>query len=96
MFQPAIALGCIGEAKEIATKAIFLASDASSYVTGTTIVVDGGFHIQWTIRWRKIVFRGLDFNITIGLQPRRQLETNIGQLLRPLAAKKGKWKNISM
>jgi len=49
IFQKAIALGRIGETEEIATTAIFLASDASSYITGTTILVDGGFHPQWPI-----------------------------------------------
>ena len=37
------ALGRIGEPAEIASVLVFLASDAASYVTGTTIVVDGGF-----------------------------------------------------
>jgi 3-oxoacyl-[acyl-carrier protein] reductase len=49
IFQRAIALGRIGETEEIATVAIFLASDASSYVTGVTILADGGFNIQWPI-----------------------------------------------
>ena len=35
-------LGRIGEAEEAAATAVWLASDAASYVTGQTIVVDGG------------------------------------------------------
>lgn len=48
-FKQAIALGRIGEKEEIATTAIFLASEASSYITGITIVADGGFCPQWPI-----------------------------------------------
>ena len=39
-----IALGRWGEPQEISSVVAFLASDAASYVTGQTIVVDGGFH----------------------------------------------------
>jgi tropinone reductase I len=39
-------MGRIGEAHEVANVALFLCSDAASYVTGQTIAVDGGFLAQ--------------------------------------------------
>jgi NAD(P)-dependent dehydrogenase (short-subunit alcohol dehydrogenase family) len=35
-------IGRLGETRELAGAAVFLASDATSYVTGTTLYVDGG------------------------------------------------------
>ena len=37
-----IPMGRLGRAEEIVGPAIFFASDAASFVTGTTLVVDGG------------------------------------------------------
>lgn len=40
--QSMIPMGRLGTAEEIVGAAIYLASDASSFVTGTTLVIDGG------------------------------------------------------
>ncbi|MGH2748218.1 MAG: SDR family NAD(P)-dependent oxidoreductase [Actinomycetota bacterium] len=42
MAESMIPMGRIGTAEEIVGAALFLASQASSFVTGTTIVIDGG------------------------------------------------------
>lgn len=40
--EEAIPLGRLGTPRDVANAALFLASDDASYITGTTIVVDGG------------------------------------------------------
>jgi 3-oxoacyl-[acyl-carrier protein] reductase len=40
--EDAVPLGRLGTPRDIANAALFLASDDASYITGTTIIVDGG------------------------------------------------------
>jgi gluconate 5-dehydrogenase len=42
-FEAHIPMGRLGEPEELAPVALFLASDAASYITGATVVVDGGY-----------------------------------------------------
>ena len=42
----AIALGRMGLPKDIADTVVFLASDKADYITGQTIVVDGGYTLR--------------------------------------------------
>jgi len=42
-FESMIPMGRLGEPDEIGPLALYLASDASSYVTGATFVIDGGY-----------------------------------------------------
>jgi len=42
-FESRIPMARLGEPDELAATAVYLASDAASYVTGSTIVVDGGY-----------------------------------------------------
>ena len=46
--QKAIAMGRRGRAEEQAGAILFLLSDLSSYVTGQTLLVDGGLNLKWT------------------------------------------------
>ena len=38
-----IPMGRIGEVDEVAAGVLFLASDEASYITGTELVIDGGY-----------------------------------------------------
>ena len=46
--QRAIAIGRRGRSDEQAGAILFLLSDLSSYITGQTLLVDGGLNLKWT------------------------------------------------
>ena len=40
--EAAVPLGRLGTPRDVANAALFLASDDAAYITGTTLIVDGG------------------------------------------------------
>jgi 3-oxoacyl-[acyl-carrier protein] reductase len=52
--EESIPLGRLGAPRDIGNAALFFASDEASYITGTTIIVDGGQTLP----------EGKDFRIT--------------------------------
>lgn len=46
--RKAIAMGRSGRPEEQASAILFLLSDLSSYITGQTLLVDGGLNLKWT------------------------------------------------
>jgi NAD(P)-dependent dehydrogenase (short-subunit alcohol dehydrogenase family) len=48
---PAVPIGRAGQAQDIANGALFLASDASNYMTGAELVIDGGMTGGARPRW---------------------------------------------
>ena len=48
-YEERIGLGRIGTAAEVADVVLFLASDASRYITGQELVVDGGLTINGAV-----------------------------------------------
>jgi NAD(P)-dependent dehydrogenase (short-subunit alcohol dehydrogenase family) len=45
-FLSRIPMGRFADPKELAGPVVFLASDASSFMTGTTLLIDGGWTAQ--------------------------------------------------
>jgi len=54
MMLNAVPLPIVGDPSDIAAAAAFLASDDSRYVSGSTLLVDGGMVAEGGARWLKV------------------------------------------
>lgn len=65
----------VGRVDDIAQAALFLASDASRFVTGQNLVVDGGISAGWPIaaarRDRELLFRTIQVGVSAQSAPNR-------------------------
>jgi hypothetical protein len=48
-----IPLGRYGEPEEVAYAVLYLASDESAFVTGSELVIDGGWTATWQVSWSR-------------------------------------------
>jgi NAD(P)-dependent dehydrogenase (short-subunit alcohol dehydrogenase family) len=64
-------LQCVGHVDDIAQAALFLASDASRFVTGQNLIVDGGISAGWPIGAvrsdRELFFRTIQASVSVQL-----------------------------
>ncbi|MBA3777903.1 MAG: glucose 1-dehydrogenase [Chloroflexi bacterium] len=48
-----VPIGRVGLPEDVAAAVVFLASDAASFITGQTLLVDGGASAQMALRWER-------------------------------------------
>ena len=53
-----VPMGRLGETEDIVGAALWLASDASAYVTGANVAIDGGLALGLSENWRALRLRG--------------------------------------
>ena len=90
-FVSKIPMGRWGDLHEIAGVAVFLASDASSFVTGSSVFVDGG----WTAAAHRMIFQGVPHAGAPGAR-RRVRAAPQSDLARARGGAQGAWRTAAI